>query len=435
MSPVEFATRRPVAVASGVLLALLFGLLALFHLPIQLIPDVRKSMISVRTNWPGGSPVAVENEIVIPQEEVLKSIPGLDRFEASARYGQARLKLEFQSGTDMDSALIQVNSRLQQVRGYPFEAQKPTIRTADSDDSPITWMRFRHRVTGENEGAQSIDKLRDFVEDHIQTALERIPGVAMVNVYGGRERTLQVTLDPVKMAMHKLTITDISQALRRENHDISAGKLDEGKRSYLVRALGRFRSPDDLKSVVLRQDKKGAIYLKDVGYADFGYQDPTVNVRGNGIPSIAINAVRERNANVLEIMRHIRKTLLRLNETLLYPQGFELELLYDQTDYIYAAIDLVKQNLWIGGVLATAVLLFFLRSFQATIIIAIAIPISIIAAFLAMAATGRTLNVISLAGLAFAVGMVVDPAIVVLENIVRYREKGLSAIKAAFFGA
>lgn len=433
MKIVQTATKRPVGVAVGVILIVMFGLLALVRIPIQLTPDVRKPKITVETRWPGSSPNEVEQEITIPQEDMLKSIPGLTTMESDSYNNRTKIVLEFEPGTDMDSALVLVSNRLQRIKNYPEEASRPTLKTADSDASPITWIQF-HKLDPNDLG--EVYQELDFVEDVVQTAIERVPGVALVNVFGGRKRELRVTVDPSLIAARGLTVGEIAAALKRENVTISAGALDEGKRSYLVRTVGKLETPERIRDVVIKKGDGGRVTVGDIASSvDFAFQDATVNVRIQGKPALAINAVRESQANVLEIMDGIRDTLDELNRDVLKARGLHLKLLYDQTDYIYSAIQLVRQNLIIGGILAMIVLLVFLRSIPATMIVAVAIPVALIGAFLAMAAVGRTINVVSLAGLAFAVGMVVDPAIVVLENIVRLNTKGIPRFRAAVQGA
>ncbi|MBF0193927.1 MAG: efflux RND transporter permease subunit [Magnetococcales bacterium] len=432
MSLVSVSTKRPVAVIVGVLLVFLFGILAYVQIPVQLIPDVRKPIITITTNWPGSSPLEVESEITIPQEDVLKAVPGLVKITSSSTSRRSRIKLEFRPGTDMDATLMLTNNRLQRVKDYPSEAQRPTLKSADSDDAPITWIKL-NRIDPKD--SRPVASELDYVEDTVKAAMERIPGVATINVYGGRNRELRITVDPDRLAMRGISISQINQVLRNENANISAGNLDEDKRAYLVRTLGQFKTPEQVKEVVVSSGDGGIITIGDIADVAFNHSEARVNVRANGRPIMAINAVRANGANVLEIMEEIKTTLAYLNKDILPSRGLQLTMVYDQTDYIHAAITLVRNNLFIGAVLAMGSLLLFLRSLPATIIIALAIPISIVGAFLAMYAMGRTVNVISLAGLAFAVGMVVDPAIVVLENIVRLKDEGLSRIEAAVQGA
>ncbi|MBF0189209.1 MAG: efflux RND transporter permease subunit, partial [Magnetococcales bacterium] len=431
MSPVHLAVKRPVAVFVAALLLMLFGALSVMRIPVQMIPDVRKPNLSVETLWPGAAPIEVENEITIPQEEALKGLSGLEKISSSASYGRSRVKLEFRLGTNMDAATVLVSNRLDRVKSLPDESSRPTLRTADSDDAPITWMRF-HRI--DRNDRRNIDTWRDYVEEIIQPELERIPGVALVNVYGGRKRELRVTVDPYRMAARGITLSRLVQAVRSENRDISAGQFDEGKRSYLVRSLGRLTTPEAVASIVLASGENGTVTVGDVATVAFDHEKAIRNVRGSGQPMMAMNCVRVHGGNVLEIMEDVHATVARINTTILADTGFRITVLYDQTDYIDAALELVRNNLFLGGCLAMGILLIFLRSVPATLVIALAIPVSVIGAFLAMGAMGRTVNVISLAGLAFAVGMVVDPAIVALENIVRLRDGGLSSEEAAVRG-
>ncbi len=437
MDPIRIAIERPIAVIAAVMMAVMFGALALTSIPIQLTPDVRKPVIEVETLWGGAAPAEIEREIVNPQEEELKGIPGLETILARAETGRSRITLEFAVGTDMDRALLLVANRLDRVDGYPDEANEPTLDTSGSDDNPIAWMIVK-RAEGVT---KPMEQFGDFVNDVVAERIERVEGVAATNVFGGVSRELQVIVDPENLARFRLTIPEVVQRLREESISLSAGDLDEGKRRYVVRAEGELNTVQAVEEVVLRSgaagtaDALGRVFVRDVAQIGFGYKEPTARIRQNGEAAIAVNAVRETGANVIETMDGIRAAIVDLQENVLPREGLTLTQVYDETIYIDGAIDLVIQNIWIGGLLAAGVLLLFLRSGAATLVISLAIPVSIVASFVAMAALGRTLNVISLAGIAFAVGMVVDAAIVVLENIYRLRQLGYSAPKAAYEGA
>ena len=435
MDIIRIAIERPIAVIAAVMMAVMFGALALARIPIQLTPDVRKPVIEVETNWAGAAPVEIEREIVIPQEDELKGLPGLETIIASAQTGTARITLEFAIGTNMDRSLLLVANRLDRVSGYPDEADEPTLDTSGADDNPIAWMILK-RLAG-NE--RPIEQYGDFVEDVVKERLERVNGIATVNVFGGVERELQVIVSPERLAKVRLTIPEIVNRLRTENISVSAGDVDEGKRRYVVRAQGELNTVEAVESVVLRSSAAdngfGRVLVRDVADVRFGYKEPTARIRHRGEPAIAFNAVRETGANVIETMRGLRAALEELSVEVLPRENLYVNQVYDETIYIDGAIDLVIQNIWIGGLLAAGVLMLFLRSPRATLVISLAIPVSIIASFVAMAALGRTLNVISLAGIAFAVGMVVDAAIVVLENIYRLRQQGMPPARAAYEGA
>ena len=283
---------------------------------------------------------------------------------------------------------------------------------------------------------KDVSELRLFAEDNIESAFERVDGISNSNVYGGREEEMQVIVDPQRLAARGLTIMDVRRVLRAENRDISGGDLWDGKRQYVVRTLGRFRSPRQVADVILAQGPGGQpVYVRDVAEVRFGFKKPDGVVKNFGTVCMACNCVRETGANVLETMAGLREVCDVLNRDVLKNNGLELVQVYDETEYIYSSIDLVVWNIIIGGLLTFGVLLLFLRSGRSTVVIALAIPTSIIGTFLMLNLMGRSLNVISLAGLAFAVGMLVDNAVVVLENCYRHAQMGDDPFVAAVRGA
>ncbi|WP_436398171.1 efflux RND transporter permease subunit [Roseobacter sp. S98] len=435
MDIIRFAIDRPVAVIAAVIMAVLFGLIAVTRIPIQLAPDVRKPVVVITTNWPGAAPSEIEREIVNPQEEALRGLEGLDVMTSRAQTGEAEITLEFGIGTDMSQSLLLVSNRLDRVGDYPDEAGEPSLDTSGADDSPIAWVL----LTAQDGNTREMPTYGDFVEDIIQDRIERIEGVSAVNVFGGVTRELQVVVDPRRLSRFDLTVPEVVRILRNENISLSAGDVEEGKRRYIVRAEGNLNTVAAIEEVVLRSEigsgGSGRVRVGDVADVGFAYQDPNARLRFRGAPGLAFNIVREPGANVIETMDAVREVLAELDEGPVSDAGLKMRQVYDETVYINGAISLVTQNIWVGGVLAALVLLLFLRSLRATLVVSMAIPVSIVATFVAMAATGRTLNVISLAGIAFAVGMIVDAAIVVLENIYRLREQGKSRREAAYHGA
>ncbi|MFY0611145.1 MAG: efflux RND transporter permease subunit [Hyphomicrobiaceae bacterium] len=454
MDPIRIAIERPIAVVAAVLMTVLFGLLALSRIPIQLIPDVRKPVIQVQTNWGGAAPAEVEREIVNRQEEELKGVDGLETMISRSETGRARITLEFAIGTNMDRALLLVSNRLDRVTGYPDEASEPSLKTSGANDNPIAWIILK-RGAG---NSKPMAHYGNFVNDIIKERLERVNGVATSNVFGGVERELQVLVDPERLAKFQLTVPEVLGILRRESISVSAGSVDEGKRRYVVRVEGELDTLSAVGNVVLRSGSAparstagsndsfsdaaplvtgnaGRVFLRDIAKVTFGYKEPSARIRHQGEPAIAINTVRDTGANVITTMQGIKRAIAALRDGPLKVENLTLTQVYDETVYIDGAIDLVIQNIWIGGILAAVILLLFLRSWRATLVISLAIPVSIVASFVAMSALGRTLNVISLAGIAFAVGMVVDAAIVVLENIYRLRQAGVAPKEAAYQGA
>ena len=434
MNLIRIAIERPIAVVAAVFLVVLFGLVALKAIPIQLAPDVNRPVITVKTDWFGAAPAEVEREILNPQEEELAGIEGLTSITAQANQGSANITLEFRIGANMDKALLLVANRLDRVSEYPDEADQPTLDTAGSEDNAIAWFIFT-RLPGND---RPIHEFGDFITDNIKERLERVPGVGRVNLFGSSEREIQIIIEPNLLARYRLTIGDISRALRLANISLGAGDINEGKRRYVVRTEGELKTLDAIRGVLINNGRNAGltrIRLGDIARIQLGYKEPLATIRMLGQGALAMNVERQTGANVIETMTGIKQVVAELNTSVAPDAGLKLRQVYDETVYIESAISLVKQNIWVGGILAALVLLIFLRSIRATIIISLAIPVSVIGAFVAMAALGRSINVISLAGLAFAVGMVVDAAIVVLENIYRYKELGYSNREAAYRGA
>ncbi|NQW10254.1 MAG: efflux RND transporter permease subunit [Alphaproteobacteria bacterium] len=437
MNIIRASIERPIAVIAAVLMVVMFGFVALEAIPIQLAPDVNRPVITITTNWAGGAPAEIEREIVNRQEEELRGLEGLEEMSSQSETGRARVTLEFQVATDMDKALLLVANRLDRVGDYPIEVDEPTLDTAGSDDNAIAWMVLS-RDAGND---RPIHTYGDFAEDVIQDRIERVPGVGRMNIYGGAEREMQVIVDPERLARYQITVPQVLVALRTANASISAGAVDEGKRRYVVRTEGDFETIQSVSDVVLRSTEDlvtgrvARVVVSDVADVIFDFKEPVSRIRFFGEPALGMPVYRETGANVIETMEGVRQAITEINRDFLPEQRLSLTQVYDETTYINSAIDLVQTNIYIGGLLAAGVLMLFLRSGSATLVVSLAIPVSVIGSFVAMAALGRSINVISLAGLAFAVGMVVDAAIVVLENIFRLRQNGLSAREAAYKGA
>ena len=433
MKVVESAIRFPVTTAVGAILLCLFGGIALFRIPVQLTPTVEEPEVSVQTFWPGASPQEVEREIVDEQEEQLKGLEGLLRMESTSSDSSGQITLTFEPGMDLDVALLKVSNRLEQVPSYPPDADKPVISSVGANMAAIAWFVLLPAEEGGHEG--DMTHLYTFMDQEVKPELERVAGVAQVNIFGGQEQEMQVIVDPAALAAREITIPELMTALDRENRNISGGDFTEGKRRYVVRTVGEYASPEEIENVVVAMRNDVPVYVRDVARAELGYRKAGARAYFFGEPMIAFNAIRATGSNILEVMEGLQEAVANVEEELLASRGLRVVQAYDETDYIDSAIDLVQQSLVVGGMLAVVVLLLFLRSRSSTLVVAVAIPISMIGTFLMMWWFGRTLNVISLAGMAFAVGMVVDNSIVVLENIFRHRQMGKSRIQAAHDGA
>ncbi len=356
----------------------------------------------------------------------------LFEMESSSSDSQGQIALTFPVGTDIDVALLRVSNRLQQVPSYPTNADKPVISSVGFAEGVVAW--FLLTPSEENPYEGDISLLYDFVDDTIKPELERVAGIGQTNISGGRERELQVIVDPARLAARRVSYNELSAALERENRNFSGGDFDEGKRRYVVRTIGEYGSPEDVEDIVIAVRDGILIYLRDVGRVELGYRNPGAKVFHTGKQVIALNTIRETGSNVLVVIAGLKDKVARLNSDVLAPCGLQLTQAYGETEYVTSVISLVQQSLLVGGLLVLALLLLYLRSASTTFDIGVAIPISVVGTFLAMYAFGRTLNVVSLAGLAFVVGMIVDNSIVVLENIYRHRQMGKSLMTAAYEG-
>jgi HAE1 family hydrophobic/amphiphilic exporter-1 len=426
---IRLAIGRPVTVLVGVLLLILFGLLSLRDVPIQLTPDVIVPTVSIRTRWPGAAPTEVETEILAQQEEVLKSLPNLVKMTALARADQGELTLELVVGSSLEEALVRVTNRLSQVPSYPAEAREPVVSTANASGPPLAVAHIQA------DDGREVAPYRTWVENKILPRLERLEGVATVFLIGGQDKEIEIAFDPHKLAARKLTLSKVAQVIRGELRDVSGGDLSLGKRRYLVRTPVAPVKPRQLEQVVLASAADGSpIRLGDVAKARYGLRKPGALAFADGRPSLALLFFREAGSNVLETTRAIRRTVAELQRSRLDAEGLRCRLVFDQTGYITGSLRLVQTNLFIGAGLATLVLLLFLRSVRGAALVSVAIPICVIGTALGMALLGRTINIVSLAGMAFAVGMVVDNSIVVLENIHTWQLRGEPPARAALEG-
>tara|TARA_Y100001954_G_scaffold218028_1_gene250737 strand:+ start:15930 stop:19079 length:3150 start_codon:yes stop_codon:yes gene_type:complete len=425
------------AIVAMVLMILLFGYVAMQRIPVQMAPDVRQPVIIVKTNWPGAAPQEIEREIINPQEDELKGLEGVKKMESRARRNRGEITLEFGPEINFDRALLLVANRLDRVSSYPEEADEPVLSTSGTEDNAIAWFI----ITKQDGNSRTMTSYGDFLIDVVQERIERIDGVAGVNIYGETEREMSITITPEALARYGMTVSEVLRRLRAANASITGGDVEEGKRRYVVRTEGNLNTTKLVEEVVLRSDGEsgargvGRVLLRDIAQVSIGYKTAQARLRVLNEPALAFNITREQGANVIKTMAEVRDVVKDLAKGSVARQGLKLEQVYDETDYVNASINLVQTNIIYGGVLAIIILMIFLRSWRPTAVVAMSIPVSVVGSFVAMAILGRSLNVISLAGIAFAVGMVVDAAIVVLENIFRLRQEGKSRAEAAYYGA
>lgn len=417
---------NPVAVAVGCILLVIFGLLSLSRLPVQMTPNIDRPTISISTGWRAAAPSEVESEIIEPQENQLRDVPGLQRMTASAGQGSGSINLEFDVGADLNRALIEVINRLNQVPRYPADVTEPTVRVgSDQFGDTVAWFAIRPMP----ENNRPIIEYQDFIDEVVKERLERLPGVSSANPRGGRPFEVRITFDPFQAAAIGVDLTRIGQRLG-QNNDVSGGFQEVGRRQYTLRFAGQYEIAD-LENLVLDWREGRPVYLRDVARVERVMRDSSGVMTQNGGPSIAMNVIAEPGVNVLDVMGGIQATIDELRDSHLTPAGLDIEQVSDDTVYIRQSVGMVATNLIVGMSLAVLVLWWFFRKLRATLMVALAIPLCLCFSFLVLDGVGRTLNVISLAGLAFATGMVLDAAIVVLENIVRQREQGRAPLEAS----
>jgi len=418
-----------IAALVAVILVVLFGLISLSRLPIQLTPEIERPTVSINTNWRAAAPEEVEAEIIEPQEKVLRGLPGMTEMDSQAQLGRARITITFAVGTNLQRSLVEVLNRLNRVSSYPDDADEPVLSTIGGRSRAIAWFIIK-TVPGND---RDIVSYLDFVEEVVQTRYERVSGVSRSEVRGGRPREVRVTFDPYKAASLGIEIPVVAR-LVGSNKDVSAGTANVGKRRYTLRFTGTF-AVEEFGEMVLDWRAGRPVLLRDIAEVAVQMADPQSFVINKGGSAIAVNAHRESGVNVLEVMQGLQTAAAELRAGPLAAAGLQMEQVYDETVYINRSLQMLFGNLLLGIVLAVCVLWWFLRRFRATLLVAFAIPVSLFFAFSVLDISGHTVNVISLAGMAFSVGMILDASIVVLENIVRLREGGSTRLEAAYQGA
>ena len=337
MNFIKFAITKPVSVTVGIILVVLFGLIGINRLPVQLTPDVETPQITVNTIWPGATPYEVEKDIVEEQEGVLKGIQRLTLMESSSYNSRAEVTLTFEVGTDLDAALLAVSNKLNEVRQYPENVEKPVIEASGAQSSPVIWM-----VMKTNSGdPYKINTFRTFFENDVRQHLDRVPGVGSLFVFGGSARQLEVVIDPQRLGQYKLPIGQVIDRLQTANVNVSAGVLGLAKKNYRIRTTGQFQATGDPLDILMIDDGIRRVHLRQVADTRIGYAVNDVSVMHNDTPVIVVGVRKEQGANVIELTRRMKAAVAYLNGDILKKQNLRIEIVYEQTPYINNAIGLV----------------------------------------------------------------------------------------------
>ncbi len=431
MNITERAVKNPAGVAVAIAIILLFGLFSLSGLPVQLFPDIDLPQISVNANWRAASPKEVESEILEPMEEVLQGMPGMDEMSSNAFNGGAWINMQFALGTDMQATLMEVIGRLNRLPPMPADSDPPVVRMGGGGggaNQALSWF-FVQLLPGT---PGTIESHSQFITDTIKPKLESIEGVAGVQINAGAAEELQITIDPYLAAEYGVELGAVAARTGRSTN-VSGGFVDVGRRQYTLRFEGRY-DPKQFENLILEWRDGRPIRLGDIAEVDVARGKKSQIAIQNGNPAMSLRVDRANGANVLGTLKLVKTAVAELREGPLAAAGLDIQQSFDAAVFINRAVSMVTTNLLIGVLFAIGVLWWFLRDLRATFLIATAIPISLLSTFIVLQMTGRSLNVISLAGLAFAVGMVLDAAIVVSENIVRLRERGEVPTLAALTG-
>ncbi|HUJ47532.1 MAG TPA: efflux RND transporter permease subunit, partial [Rhizomicrobium sp.] len=424
----SISIKSPAAIAVGVAVTILFGLFALNSLPIQLFPDIDRPQIGIETDWRAETPREVESQLVQPEEDVLQGIPGLQEMDGYANSGGGYVALTFALGTDMQSTLVDIIGRLNRLPPLPADAQKPFVQLASTQDANATLLYiFMQKKPGNK---NDIGSYRQFLKDIVIPRLEAVPGVgsAQINDNSGDDE-LDIEFDPMRAAQLGIQIPKMAQQISGAE-DVSGGTIDSGRRRYGLEFRGRY-SVQDLKGLILEWRDGKPVHLGDIADVHIGRSKAQGFAYQNGNPALGIQIFRASGANVLSTVNAVKDELVKINDGPAKERGVTLQYSFDPSHFINQAVGMVTSDLALGILLAVGVLWFFMREWRGTLIISVAIPICLCAVVILLDAAGRTLNVVSLAGLAFATGMVLDAAIVCFENILRLRERGMPAAEAA----
>ena len=428
MSIVDIAVKRPVAIAMFTLAILLFGMVSLGRLSVNLLPELAYPTLTIRTDYTGAAPAEVEQLVSKPIEETIGTVKGVRSVKSVSRPGQSDVVLEFAWGTEMDFASLEVREKLD-VLQLPLDVEKPRLLRFNPSLDPI--LRYGLSLSAQDSANQTdaMKRLRVYAEEQIKRKLESIEGVASVKIGGALENEIQVLADQRRMSQLNISVNDIIKRLKEENINTAGGRIDNGNQAFLVRTLNQFTHLDEIGQMYIANRNGTSIQLKDVATVTNTYKERDAISRFNGLEGAEVAVYKEGDANSVDVARQVSLALEQITEQL--PDQYTLDKVYDQSEFIKQAIDDVKSSAVIGGILAMLVLYLFLRDFWPTFIISVSIPLSVIATFNMMYGNDISLNIMSLGGIALAVGLLVDNSIVVLENIDKHKKAGKGLVSAA----
>ncbi|MDD5015673.1 MAG: efflux RND transporter permease subunit, partial [Atribacterota bacterium] len=427
MNLTNFSVNRPVTVLMLFIGLILIGLISFQNLGLDLMPDLSFPMSAIMVSYSGVAPQEIENMITIPLEEAVGTIQGVKKISSYSREGSSLVLMEFNWGTDMDVSALNIREKIDQVKGLlPDGASDPIVFKFDPSMMPIL-------ALGIYSEEKDLQKLQGYAEDILKPRLERLEEVASVSISGGLSREILVSIDNEKLRSNQLSFSQVTAALAGENVNLPAGTLKEGTINFLIRTLGRFESIQDIEEILISNIRGNKIYLGDIAKVGDTFKERNSITYVNGKPGIMVSIQKESGKNTVTVAKRVFTELATIQKLL--PDDISIIPVFDSSEFIKKTISQVGWSLLYGAILAVLVLFFFLGNLSSTLIIGVAIPISLIFTFALFYFYHLTLNMMTLGGLALGVGMMVDNSIVVLENIFRYRELGTDIKESACLGA
>ncbi|MCR5661891.1 MAG: efflux RND transporter permease subunit [bacterium] len=427
MSVASFSVRRPVAVVMRILSLVLLGAICFTRIPVDMLPKITLPTVSVSVSWPNVAPAEIEAQVTRPIEQAVSSVSNLYEVTSTTKEGSANVRIQFTWGTDVALASVEVLQQVERARRkFPDDEtlEKPTVTRYDPSQSPVLMLG----VSGDSDSVA----LRTLLDNQISPILESADGVASASVSGGEERYIIVDLDPVKLRAHNISLNQVISRLKTENQNLPAGLVREGGSEYTLRSVGWFEGMDDLLKLPIGSFNGRLVLLEDIAEVTDSHPETRIFTRLNGKPAVAVVITKQSDANTVDTIKNVFEKIEQVNK--LFPQ-IKFQVAYDQSKFIEDSLEGLYHHALVGGGLAVLIILFFLRSIQSTLVVALSIPISIISTFTLLDLCGFTLNTMSLGGLALATGLIVDDAVVVLENIFRHMKRdGLPAREAAVTG-
>ena len=423
----ELSIRRPVLSTVLVLIIIIFGFIGYSYLGVREYPSVDNPIISVNVSYPGANADIIENQITEPLEQNINGIPGIRSLSSTSSQGSSRITVEFELSVDLETAANDVRDKVSRAQRFlPRDCDPPTVSKADADDQPILQISIQSE-------RRSLLELSEIADLTIKERLQTIPNVSSVAIWGEKRYSMRLWLDPDRMAAYGITPIDVRNAIDRENVELPSGSIEGDKMELTIRTLGLMRTPEEFNNLIIKENDYTVVRFRDIGTAELGAEDQRSIMRMNGIPMISVVVLPQPGANHIEISDEVQVRLEQMRKDL--PEDVSMNMVFDNTKFIRASINEVEETVYIAFILVVVIIFLFLRDWRVTLVPCVVIPISLVGAFFIMYIAGFSINVLSMLAVVLSVGLVVDDAIVMAENIYVKIEQGMRPIEAGIEGA